>query len=118
MGLRPGSPPGVEVARVGFRSHLVDEGMCGSPKPAVGGEGDGAKLDVEPLVIDDLVGGLVLGLGVDVGGGTTCSLTRRLIDVGVDGGVCDADVRNRFALREQADGGEVALPFAPLAGST
>ena len=62
MGLRPGSPPGVEVARVGFRSHLVDEGMCGSPKPAVGGEGDGAKLDVEPLVIDDLVGGLVLGL--------------------------------------------------------
>lgn len=81
MGLRPGSPPGVEVARVGFRSHLVDEGMCGSPKPAVGGEGDGAKLDVEPLVIDDLVGGLVLGLGVDVGGGTTCSLTRRLIDM-------------------------------------
>ena len=71
MGLRPGSPPGVEVARVGFRSHLVDEGMCRSPKPAVGGEGDGAKLDVEPLVIDDLVGGLVLGLGVDVGVGTT-----------------------------------------------
>ena len=48
--------------------------MCGSPKPAVGGEGDGAKLDVEPLVIDDLVGGLVLGLGVDVGGGTTCAM--------------------------------------------
>ena len=24
--------------------------------------GDGSKLDVEPLVIDDLVGGLVLGL--------------------------------------------------------
>lgn len=34
-----------------------------------------------PLVVDDLVGVLVLGLGVDVGGGTTCSLTRRLIDV-------------------------------------
>ena len=27
-----------------------------------------------PLVVDDLVGVLVLGLGVDVGGGTTCSL--------------------------------------------
>ena len=69
-----------------LRSHLVDEGMC---RTAVGGEGDGAKLDVEALVVDDLVGelaGLVLGLGVDVGGGTTCSLTRRLIDVGVDGG--------------------------------
>eukprot|EP01043_Picozoa_sp_COSAG02_P088159 COSAG02_NODE_25315_length_662_cov_0.973357_1_plen_85_part_01 len=53
------------------KSYLVDEGMCGGPKAAVSGEGDGAKLDVEPLVIDDLVGGLVLGLGVDVGGGTT-----------------------------------------------
>ena len=52
--------------------------MCRSPKTAVGGEGDGAEIDVESLVIDDLVGGLVLGLGVDVGGGTTCSLTRRL----------------------------------------
>ena len=76
MCLRPGSPPGVEVARVGFRSHLVDEGMCGSPKPAVGGEGDGAKLDVEPLVIDDLVGGLVLGLDpilkFDKGGTIIC----------------------------------------------
>ena len=51
--------------------------MSGGPKAAVSGEGDGAKLDVEPLVVDDLVGGLVLGLGVDVGGGTTCSLTRR-----------------------------------------
>ena len=98
MGLRPGSPPGVEVARVGFRSHLADESMCRSPKTAVGGEGDGAEVDVESLVIDDLVGGLVLGLGVDVGGVTTCSLTRRLIDVGVDGGVRDADVQDRFAL--------------------
>ena len=71
MGLRPGSPPGVEVAGVGFGSHLVDESMCRSPKTAVGGEGDGAEIDVESLVIDDLVGGLVLGLGVDVGGGTT-----------------------------------------------
>jgi len=42
--------------------------MCRSPKTAVGGEGDGAEVDVESLVIDDLVGGLVLGLGVDVGG--------------------------------------------------
>jgi hypothetical protein len=55
-----------------------------SHEAAVSGEGDGAKLDVEPLVVDNLVGGLVLGLGVDVGDGTTCSLTRRLIDVGVD----------------------------------
>ena len=36
--------------------------------------------------MDDLVGGLVLGVGVDVGGGTTCSLTRRVVDVSVDGG--------------------------------
>ena len=46
--------------RLCLRSHLVGEGMC---RAAVGGEGDGAKLDVEPLVVDDLVGGLVLGLG-------------------------------------------------------
>ena len=58
--------------------------MWRSHEAAVSGEGDGAKLDVEPLVVDNLVGGLVLGLGVDVGDGTTCSLTRRLIDVGVD----------------------------------
>ena len=51
------------------------------------------ELDVEVLVVDDLVGGLVLGVGVDVGGGTTRSLTRRVVDVSVDGGVCDADVR-------------------------
>ena len=64
------------VSGVGRRCHLADEGMRGSPEPPVGGERDGAKLDVEPLVSDDLVGGLVLGLGVDVGGGTTCSLTN------------------------------------------
>ena len=32
------------------------------------------ELDVEVLVVDDLVGGLVLGVGVDVGGGITCNL--------------------------------------------
>ena len=73
------------------------------------------ELDVEVLVVDDLVGGLVLGVGVDVGGGTTCSLTRRVVDVSVDGGVCDADVQDRFALGEQADGREIALALGPFA---
>ena len=50
-------------------------------KASVGGEGDGSKVDVEVLVLDDLAGGLVLRVGVDVGGGTTCSLTRRLVEV-------------------------------------
>ena len=50
------------------------------------------ELDVEVLVVDDLVGGLVLGVGVDVGVGTACSLTRRVVDVSVDGGVRDVDV--------------------------
>ena len=37
------------------------------PKATVDGAGDGAQLDVEPLAVDDLVGGLVLlGVGVDV----------------------------------------------------
>ena len=62
-----------------------------------------------------LVGGLVLDVSVDVGGGTTCSLTRRVVDVSVDGGVCDADVQDRFALGEQADGREIALALGPFA---
>ena len=74
MGLRPESRPWIKVTRVGLRGHLADESMSRRPKTTVGREGDGAELDVEPFVVDDLVGGLVLGLGVDVGGGTTCSL--------------------------------------------
>ena len=77
-----------------------DEGVCGGAEATIRRECDGLELDVEVLVADDLVGGLVLGVGVDVGGGTTCSLTRRVVDVSVDGGVCDADVQDRFALGE------------------
>ena len=73
------------------------------------------ELDVEVLVVDDLVGGLVLDVSVDVGGGTTCSLTRRVVDVSVDGGVCDADVQDRFALGKQADGREIALALSQFA---
>ena len=61
------------------------------------------ELDVEVLVVDDLVSGLVLGVGVDVGGGTTCSLTRRVVDVSVDGGVCDADVQDRLGLHNNTN---------------
>ena len=38
--------------------------MRGLAEAPVGGEGDGAKLDVEVLVLDDLVGGRVLRVGV------------------------------------------------------
>ena len=37
-------------------------------------------------------------VGVDVGGRTTCSPTRRVVDVSVDGRVRDADVQDRFAV--------------------
>ena len=67
--------PRVEVVGVSLRGHLLDEGVRGRAEASVGGEGDGAELDVEVLVLDDLVGGLVLRFGVDVGGGTTCSST-------------------------------------------
>ena len=77
--LWPRSRPGVKVVGVSLRGHLLDEGVRGRAEASVGGEGDGAELDVEVLVRDDLVGGLVLRFGVDVGGGTTCSLTRRLL---------------------------------------
>ena len=60
MPSRAGSRPRVEVVRKRLRSHLVDEVVRGGAEATVGGEGDGAKLDVEVLVIDDLVGGLVL----------------------------------------------------------
>ena len=80
----PRSHPRVEVVGVSLRGHLLDEGVRGRAEASVGGEGDGAELDVEVLVLDDLVGGLVLRLGIGVGGGTTCSLTRRLVDVSVE----------------------------------
>ena len=107
--LWPRSRPGVKVVGVSLRSHLLDEGVRGRAEASVGGEGDGAELDVEVLVLDDLVGGLVLRVGVDVGGGTTCSLTRRLGDVGVDGGVRDADVQNRFAFVVEVRRSQVAF---------
>ena len=40
--------------------------MCGGAEASIRREGDGLELDVEVLVVDDLVGGLVLGVGVDV----------------------------------------------------
>ena len=109
---RPG--PRVEVIVVRLRSELLYEVVCSLSEASESSEGDGHEIKVELLVLDDLVGRAAFVVGVDVGGGTTCSLTRRLIDVGVDGGVCDADVQDRFALGEQADSSEVALPFAPL----
>ena len=54
-----------------LRRHFVDEGVCGGAEASIRREGDGLELDVEVLVVDDLVGGLVLDVSVDVGGGTT-----------------------------------------------
>ena len=58
--LWPRSRPRIKVVGVSLRSHLLDEGMRRRAEASVGGEGDGAELDVEVLVLDDLVGGLVL----------------------------------------------------------
>ena len=76
MRLRPRPRPGVEAVGVRLRRHLLEEGVRGRAKASIRREGDGLELDVEVLVVDDLVGGLVLGVGVDVGGGTTSKMNR------------------------------------------
>ena len=70
MPSRAGSRPRVEVVRKRLRSHLLDEVVHGGAEATVGGEGDGAKLDVEVLVIDDLGGGDKLAVSF---GGLGCS---------------------------------------------
>eukprot|EP01043_Picozoa_sp_COSAG02_P097289 COSAG02_NODE_33521_length_498_cov_3.260652_1_plen_56_part_01 len=54
---------------------------------------DGHEVEVELLVLNDLFSRAAFVVGVDVGGRTTCSPTRRVVDVSVDGRVCDADVQ-------------------------
>ena len=60
MRLRPRSCPRVEVVGARFLRHLLDDGVCGGAEASIRREGDGLELDVEVLVVDDLVGGLVL----------------------------------------------------------
>ena len=65
MRLRPRSCPGVEIVGVRLRRHFVDEGVCGGAEASIRREGDGLELDVEVFVVNDLVGGLVLVVGVE-----------------------------------------------------
>ena len=92
MGLGARFDPGVIEVPVGVVGGLLDELVGALAKPAKGGEGDRLEVDVQALVLDDLVRAAILAGGHLVGGGTTWCLTRLGVDVGVDGGVCDADV--------------------------
>ena len=83
--------------------------MSSFAKAPISGEGDRFEVDVELLVGDDLVSVAALVVGVDVGGGTTGCLTRRVVDVSVDGGVRDADVQNRFAVVVEVRRSQVAF---------
>ena len=84
--------PRVEVIARRFRSELGDEIVGGLAKTPICRERDGLEVDVKPFVHDNFVGRAALVVGVDVGGVTTGSLTRRVVDVSVDGGVRDAGV--------------------------
>jgi len=97
---RPG--PRVEVIVVRLRSELLYEVVCSLSEASESSEGDGHEIKVELLVLDDLVGRAAFVVGVDVGGGTTCSPTRRVVDVSVDGRVRDADVQDRLAVVKEA----------------
>ena len=79
-------------------------------KRSIRTKGDCLEVNVEFLVVDDFLGPAVLVVGVAIGASSTY-LTRQGVDGRVDGGVGDADVKDRFALVEQAGDGEVA--FAP-----
>ena len=79
-------------------------------KRSIRTKGDCLEVNVEFLVVDDFLGPAVLVVGVAIGASSTF-LTRQGVDGRVDGGVGDADVKDRFALVEQAGDGEVA--FAP-----
>ena len=111
---RPG--PWVEVIVVCLRSELLDEAVCSLPKTPKGSEGDGHEVEVELLVLDDLVSRAAFVVGVDVGGRTTCSPTRRVVDVSVDGRVRDADVQDRFAVVREARCSQVTFAFAVVVG--
>ena len=80
--------PRAEVIFRCFRSELGDEIVGGLAETPICRERDGLEVDVKPFVLDDFVGRAALVVGVDVGGVTTGSLTRRVVDVSVDGGDC------------------------------
>ena len=104
--------PRVEVIARRFRSELGDEIVGGLAKTPICRERDGLEVDVKPFVLDDFVGRAALVVGVDVGGVTTGSLTRRVVDVSVDGGVRDAGVQDRLAVVEEAHRRQVAFAHA------
>ena len=81
-------------------------------KAPKGGEGNGLEVDVELLLSNDLVGVAALVVGHLVGGETTGRLTRRVVDVSVDGGVRDADVQDRLAVMVEARRRQVAFTHA------
>ena len=109
MGFGTWPRPRVEVVVRCFRSELGDEVVGGLAETTEGRERDGLEVDVKVFVLDDFVGRTALVVGVDVGGGTTGSLTRRVVDVSVDGGVRDADVQNRFAFVVEVRRSQVAF---------
>ena len=106
------SSPRVKVVVGCLRSELVDEMMSSVAKTPIRGESDRFEVDVELLVGDDFVGVAALVVGVDVGGGTTGCLTRRVVDVSVDGGVRDADVQNRFAFVVEVRRSQVSIIYS------
>ena len=85
--------------------------MGGRTKRTIRTKGNCLEVNVEILVFDDLLGPAVLVVGVTIGASSTY-LTRQGVDGRVDGGVGDADVKDRFALVEQASDGEVAFTSA------
>ena len=78
------SSPRVKVIVGCLRSELVDEMMSSVAKTPIRGESDRFEVDVELLVGDDFVGVAALVVGVDVGGGTTGCLTRRVVPSDAD----------------------------------
>ena len=112
MGFGTWPRPRVEVVVRCFRSELGDEVVGGLAETTEGRERDGLEVDVKLFVLDDFVGRTALVVGVDVGGGTTGSLTRRVVDVSVDGGVRDAGVQDRLAVVEEARRRQVAFAHA------
>ena len=92
MGLGVRFDPRVIETPVGVLGDLLDELVGALAKSAKGGEGDRLEVDVQALLLDDVVRATILVGGHLVGGETTWCLTRLGVDVGVDGGVRDADV--------------------------
>ena len=69
--------------------------MGGRTKRTIRTKGNCLEVNVEILVFDNLLGPAVLVVGVTIGASSTY-LTRQGVDGRVDGGVGDADVKDRI----------------------